>query len=538
MSVEFRQRRPGEYARILKKRKWLIILPTIAVTLAVTWAIWRIQNVYESRTLLIVKPSTIPNAIVPTLSDIDLSMRINNIGQMVTSRTSLEPLIIKYDLYRAERAAGEPMELIIEKMRKDIVVEVDKTRDDVTNAFKISYRERDPRHTQMVTAELASKYVNAQTESSRTQGEQTIEFFNNQAKEAKDQLDEIDRRRLEYMQQNVGSLPSESQSMVGQLTGLREQQKAVIAEIGRLQDQRTALSSQISDIKKQRENDIENASRDTTDPKTTIAYAELAKRRAELEAEVQNMLTTLTPKNPDVIAKQAQMASIQREIDKMIDDWQAHIKEKKERLANNVDLRLSNYEANLKMVESEIIRQQSLQGQIESQISELNGRLNNVPGTEVALEGLNNEYKTKKVYYDELLDKQQKAKIAAEVQTRQQGETLEVVDPANLPQKPVSPKRLLFIGFGFIVGLCMGLFMTAVFEVPQLLTIQTSDDAEHYTNLPVLATVPQLLTPHEAQLKPARRLLLVGAGVLATIAAIPALAYALKFSHLFERFMS
>ncbi len=37
MSVEFRQRTPGEYARILWNRKWLIVLPTIAVAVAVAW---------------------------------------------------------------------------------------------------------------------------------------------------------------------------------------------------------------------------------------------------------------------------------------------------------------------------------------------------------------------------------------------------------------------------------------------------------------------------------------------------------------------
>ena len=31
MSIEFRQQTPGEYAKIAWKRKWLIILPAIAI---------------------------------------------------------------------------------------------------------------------------------------------------------------------------------------------------------------------------------------------------------------------------------------------------------------------------------------------------------------------------------------------------------------------------------------------------------------------------------------------------------------------------
>jgi hypothetical protein len=72
--------------------------------------------------------------------------------------------------------------------------------------------------------------------------------------------------------------------------------------------------------------------------------------------------------------------------------------------------------------------------------------------------------------------------------------------------------------------------------VPRLLTIQTSEDATHYLSLPVLMTVPELLTPAEAQSIPRRRRLLLAAGVTAMFLAIPALALILKLTQVFERF--
>jgi len=77
---------------------------------------------------------------------------------VVTSRSSLEPLIERYDLFKLERSRREPMELLIENMRKNIKVEVNTSRNDITNGFNISYRGRDPQSTQAVTAALASKY--------------------------------------------------------------------------------------------------------------------------------------------------------------------------------------------------------------------------------------------------------------------------------------------------------------------------------------------------------------------------------------------
>src|SRR5918911_2682355 len=117
MSVEFRQRKPGELARMIWRRKWLIVLPAVAVAVGVAYGVWKLPDVYESTTLLTVRPASITTSVVPQLSDSDLTIRINNIGQEVTSRSSLEPLIQRYDLYKAERDRGASMDELVERMR-------------------------------------------------------------------------------------------------------------------------------------------------------------------------------------------------------------------------------------------------------------------------------------------------------------------------------------------------------------------------------------------------------------------------------------
>jgi len=163
-------------------------------------------------------------------------------------------------------------------------------------------------------------------------------------------------------------------------------------------------------------------------------------------------------------------------------------------------------------------------------------RINNVPGAEVALGALEREYQTKKAQFDTLLMQAQKIGLSADATSQQQGEGIQVVDPANLPARPVAPKRLMLIGGGIAAGLAFGLLLVGLLEVPRLLTIQTSEDAAHYTALPVLMTVPELLTAAEAQRIPRRRKLLFATGVAAMILAIPALALILKLTQLFERF--
>ena len=139
---------------------------------------------------------------------------------------------------------------------------------------------------------------------------------------------------------------------------------------------------------------------------------------------------------------------------------------------------------------------------------------------------------------DQLLLQQQKITLNKEAATQQQGEGIEVVDPANLPSKPVAPKRLMLSSIGLGIGLALGLLLIAVFEGPRLLTIQNVEDARHYTGLPVLLAVPELLTPQEARAVPRRRRLILAAGVVATLVSIPMLALALKLTHIFDYLMT
>ncbi|HYN26069.1 MAG TPA: GNVR domain-containing protein [Pyrinomonadaceae bacterium] len=538
MSVEFRNRTPGEYAKIVWKRKWLIILPAIAVATAVAWVVYRLPDVYESSTLIVVKPSTLPSSAVPTMGEDTITRQLSGIAQVVTSRSSLEPLVEKYELYKTERMRGQPMEVIIDKIRKDIKVEVNTSRNDITNGFNISYRGRDPGATQSVTSELASKYINEQTKNTINSTTSARQFFDQQVSQAKEELDAVDNRRLEFMQQNVGHLPSGAASLVGQLAGLREQQKAYISEVGRYQDRRSALAGQLALIKKTTEQVKEEVIENTTDPKTTPAWAQLAARKADLEAQLQRMLTELKPKHPDVQSKQAEIDSVKQSMDEMVSDWKQKIKDKQEKLRDRPDLHVASLETELRLMDSEIKRGQQTLADIDAQIGQVMQRINTVPGVEVDLGRIDREYQTKKTAYDSLLATQQRIALGADAASQQQGESIQVIDSAYLPSQPVAPKRFLLFAMGLGLGLGLGLFLTAVFEVPKLLTIQNREDAAHYTGLPVLATVPELLTPQEALAIPRRRRLLLAAGIVATIVSIPLLALVLRATHVFEFLMT
>ena len=83
---------------------------------------------------------------------------------------------------------GEPMEAVIDTMRDNINVTVNTSRNDITNGFNISFRYRDPRIAQAITAELASKYINVQTAEHVNSNTAAKKFFDNQVNQAQEAL--------------------------------------------------------------------------------------------------------------------------------------------------------------------------------------------------------------------------------------------------------------------------------------------------------------------------------------------------------------
>ena len=226
-----------------KRRKWQIILPAAAVFFAVFWVVRGLPSYYMSTTFLTLTPPAISEKVAPSLTDEDLSQRLQSINQTVLSRSSLEPMIAKFDLYASDREAGVPIERIVDKMRGIISVVPEKAENEKVVGFRISFRDRSPQSAKDVTAELAGKYVAAQTAESTQSAETTREFINNQMAQAKSTLDALDKQRLEIMMQNVETLPESSQGLIAQLEGLRQREgtiskdkETLITEKGRVQE--------------------------------------------------------------------------------------------------------------------------------------------------------------------------------------------------------------------------------------------------------------------------------------------------------------
>ncbi len=550
MSVEFRQRSTGEYVQILKNRKWQIILPALAVFLAFAWVVRGLPDYYLSTTFLTLKPATIPNKVAPSLTDDDLSQRLESIGQTVFSRSSLEPLILKNNLFQKERASGMPMELVVKLLKSNTTIEPEKTGNEKKIAgFRLSYRDRSPETAQKVAAELAAKYVSLQQSQSAQSAETTREFIDEQLATARTNLDVLEKQRLQVMLQNVDTLPESGQGLIAQLEGLRERERTIsggkeslINEKGRLNDSIRQLNSQARLIEDFGERETQDAAKQAARIEDSPAYYSLVEKRAALNSKLENLRTQYREKHPDITQTQIDIKALDNEMEKLKKSTDLRVEQATKVSSQRAELQKKNLEIEKQKVESQIgqidqqfaMRDEEMR-QNSMQIAMLESKINTIPNVKVALEGVNNQYETAKKTYEEILSKYNSAQQQVQRESNAQGETISVVDPANLPFSPANSKKPLLLALGAGLGLAIGFLLAAVFEAPRWFKIQSIEDANYYTGLPVLASVPPLLTEREIFWQKGLHRLKVLTGVIIALASVPLLIMALEMSHILER---
>jgi polysaccharide biosynthesis transport protein len=550
MSVEFRQRTPDEYIAILNRRKWHLLLPTLACLVAVSWVVFQMPSLYESTAYLTIRKPIVSEKVAPSLTDGDLSERVLAMTQNILSRTSLEPIVRDQNLFAEERAEGVPMEEILVRMRDNINVEYDRADDEKITGFRLTYKDRSPEAAQKVTMTLANKYVLVQSTEAEQGAQTTSQFLDKQLADAKQNLDALDQQRMGIMTQNVQTLPESAQGLIAQLEGLRKREETIskdketlFTEKGRLQENIQALNNQIRLIEDMGQKDVQEAINQSSRVEDTPAYGQLIQRRAELSSRLESLKKQYREKHPDVVQAQTDINKINDELTQLASGTAQRAKQASQGLARKTELQKKSLEIEREKSESAIgqIDQQLQMKDVELQrngvqIAGLEEKINAIPNVRVALEGISNQYSSAKAVYDDVLKKYNAAQGQVNRESDQQGERIRIVDPANLPmQSTTAKKRPFFVLMGAAFGLALGLIFAGVYEVPKLLKIQGIEDAKHYTGLPVLASVPEMLTDRQIDIRRRRYRFALVSGLAAAVCAVPVIAFTLETTRLFER---
>jgi polysaccharide chain length determinant protein (PEP-CTERM system associated) len=466
-----------DYLGILKRRGWIIAVPAVLLMLLGLGLTFIVPPRYVSQTLVLVEQQKVPEDYVKSVIEEDLTGRLATMKEQILSRSRLQPIIERFNLYGTQKMT---MDDRIDQVRKDISIKPihsEMARTGGLPGFFISFQASDARTAQLVCGEITSLFVSQNLNARAASAEGTTDFLKGQLEEAKRALDDQDRKLAAFQQKYMGRLPGEEAPNLNMLTSLNTQLDAATQQLARMHQDRSYIEAMLA----QQQSMVPTASGGSAGA-PGAQQVELQ----TLQTEEADLTKRYTDSYPDVVAVRRKIKELRAQIAEA--PAAATPTAVTSAPSRNDSPAVQQMRAQLRSTEQGIQQKQHDQAGIESQIRMYQGRISSSPLVQEEYKNVTRDYQTAQGFYDELLKKMNSSKMATDLERRQQGEQFRVMDEPNLPDSPTFPKRILFVGGGLALGLLVGIMLVAWREYRDT-AMRNERDVWAFTKLPTLAVI-------------------------------------------------
>jgi len=226
------------------------------------------------------------------------------------------------------------------------------------------------------------------------------------------------------------------------------------------------------------------SSQNATNPQT------LQQQLAALQSELITLQARYTDDYPDVVKTKANIADVKRKLDEMSaaagQPASAETPDKAG-LADPPEIRTLRLQ--IHQYDAAITQATREQNRIKEQIGLYQSRVALSPGVEEQYKALTRDYETAQKFYNDLLAKKSESEMQTDMERRQQGEQMRLLNPASMPDSPSFPVRWMFAAGGAGAGLAIGMGLALWLELRDK-AIRTEQDVVAILELPTLVSVP------------------------------------------------
>lgn len=365
----------------------------------------------------------------------DLLCRAEGVSLMLTGLEG--PSGGKFDLTLA------PFNATVRNLREAVrAAEVGKG----TDVIKLSYQSTDAERSQQVVNTLATAYLERSIHIKTEEARKSVEFIEKQLGEVRGQLDKAELS-LEQFKRDSGvvQLDTEAQNLIAQLAEADKARNAVSLNSRQVEFAIEALSSSIN-------------KGETYAPTILLddpVVSGLARKLAELEVEKRGLLTEMTEVHPLV---QSLLGQIREAQDKLLATYRSSLSSQRQRLAA-----------------------------LDGEVNRHEGILKSLPEAERELVGLTRRATVNAGIYTFLLQKHEESRIAQAATIA----SVNVIDPAITPDRPIKPQKAKNLLLGLIVGGMLGVGL-AFFREYLDDTIKDEEGVRRTLGFPVLSIIPHI----------------------------------------------
>lgn len=460
---------------VILKRKWTVLVCTLIVVALVAIGSLLQKPTFTARGRLLIEEE-------PNILTFEKIYKIDTFSndyyqtqyEMLKSRTLADNTLKRLNLYENEKyiekrqikngPSSEPdeisKELVIESFLKRLSVKA------ITNRLvEVSFRETNPRLAADVVNTLFEGYIDMNLQKRYSATEIATDFLNKQIADIKADIEEKEKRLLEYgAQKNIVVLSDKETTIVENLRALNEAlAKAQIDRLKKEADYNELRSANPDDIPESLANEV---------------ILKLREEQARLNREYVQKSEIYKADFPEMRKLKAELDSVK---ESLRNETQAMI-----RAAN------SDYQAALN-------KEKSLRDAFNGQKFEAN----KVKSSAILYNSLKAEIENKKTVLSSLLTRQGETDVSLRLKGLGAG-NVSILDRATMPLRPSSPNKKLNIMLAFIVGVLGGSGLAFFFEAMDK-SVKNSQDVEKYSRLPVLGIVPAFGLNGFNKLSPGKR---------------------------------
>lgn len=497
--IENRVLTMDDYGAMLRRRLKIILVPTLLAPIIGFLVSYAFPPKYMSQALILVQDQQVPQGYVAPVITQDLSQRIATLEQRALGADRLRPLIQRLNQQGVLHDAN--VDAVIDRIRNGVAIEPvqmvmvpsptgakgsgprpgfgpNPNKAPQVPGFNLDYTANNPTEARAICAGLADIILQEDLNDREQVAQNTTDFLTRQVNDAKNDLDDLDAKLAAFKKQYIGQLPGDEDSNIKLLSGLSSQLDATTQTLNRAQQDKTYSESLLA-----QQLEAWKSSQSSDNPET------LQQQLDQAQTQLITLQERYTDDFPDVIKTKKQIADLQ----KRLQDFNSASANSSSGAGNKVSVTEPAAIQQLRMQihqYDEVIAQATRQQKtLQDQIKVLQGRISISPSVEEQYKKLTRDYDTAEKFYNDLLAKKSQSEMQTAMERDQEGEQMRLQIPADLPDSPSFPNRLMFAGGGLGGGLALGIALALLLELRDK-SLRNEGDVIAALELPVLSQVP------------------------------------------------
>lgn len=388
---------------------------------------------------------------VDVLNSRAIAKRVSDSLGLAANDRFLEAMGVSPD---EEMGKDERLELVLDVLQKNLIVDLRRN----SRVVGVMFKSRDPGIAMKVANTYADRFIENNIQRKFSTSDYSRSFLSNQLAIAKERLEGSERALIGYARdarlidasagaRREGEGEGPRSLVTANLVQLNE--SFAVAQAARLQAQQRWEQARATPLMS------------LPDVLANDAIQRLVQRKAELTAQLNLLRERLKPEHPSVQQSMAEVAEIERQ---------------QGALAESIRNSIRNQYLTAKRQEDAIA----------AQVGSLKGATLAEQDRSVQYNILKREVDTNRQLYESLLQRFKEVSAEAGITNN----NISIVDRAEVPRRPISPRPLIYLALAIVAGTVMALgyaFLRERFDD----AIQDPADVEVKLGLPLLGVIPE-----------------------------------------------